>query len=366
MDTFREQQLNAIKKRVLNIFEQKKEEAQKCNQKVPTIYSLYHELQDKYNDLGISYSTFRNTLTACEKGSADLYTILALCHHWHIDTSFIFSAPEVDEERMPPISDMISLSNGNFVILDDAGYMGKFYGYMHSQNTNYKKHLVEFELIIGEENGRVEATMNYVGPSGNKRVFHGIPIRSTKRSTIFIIFTMEDGNYFIFQYGYKKYAIRNLYYRKGLALTTSSVTYNPMVQSFVLLERSIIERKKKYIDGILPLADSEFYISKNEYQALVNSIEVVKKFDERLSFLFSMDEDIVYQISENQIYDTLQKRSYQDIDLEEVSSALNVLKDHSLAPTRLQYGNCQPAAAFARRFLQEIHYPEDDIEDINS
>lgn len=366
MMTFRDQQLEAIKKRILNVFEQKKEEAQKCNQKIPTIYSLYHELQNKYNDLGISYSTFRNTLTKCEMGSADVYTILALCHHWHIDISFIFSAPDVNEERMPPISDLISLSNGNFVILDDPSYMGKFYGYMHSQNTNHRKQPIEFELSIDENNGRVEATMDYIIPSGKNRIFHGIPIRSTKRNTIFIIFTMEDGNYFIFQYEYKKYALRNLYYRKGLVLTTSSVTYNPMVQSFVIFERKIPTRKKKYINGILPLSDSEFYISKNEYQALVNNIEVVKKFDERLSFLFSMDEDIVYQISENQIFDTLHKHSYQNIDLEEVCSALNILKDHSLAPTRLQYDNCQPIAAFARKFIQEIHYPEDDIEDINS
>ena len=359
--SFRDLQLQAIKKRVIRLFEQKKKEALLTKQKPPTIYSLFHTLEKKHTELGISYSTFRSTLTETETGTADLYTILLLCQLWNIDPSFVFAPPDVEEEEMPVIDELVPLGNGKFVVLDDPSYMGTFYGYMHSQNTNYEKHMVEFELIIGNDKGRTTATMNYVGPSGKKRIFHGTPILAAKRNTIFIVFTMEDGNFYIFQFSYKKYAIRNLYYRKGLALTTSSVTNNPMVQSFVLFAKKLPQNKKRYIDGILPLADSEFYISKRRYEELIKSDSIMQYFNERLSFLFTSDVDTVYQVSENQIYETLKKQSYSDMNLEDVNKVLNVLKDNSIMPTRLQYADCQQIASFARRFLQELRYPEDEL-----
>lgn len=359
--TFREKQLDAIKRRMLRLFERKKEEALQNNQKPPTIYSLYQDLQKVHNDLGISYSTFRNTLTESEKGSADLYTILALCQHWHIDTSFVFSSPDINEEEMPPITEMLSTSNGKFVVLDDPAYMGTFHGYMHSQNTNHKKHMVEFDLVIGMESGRTSATMNYYGPSGKKRVFHGVPILAAKRNSVFIVFTMEDGNFYIFQFSYKKYAVRNLYYRKGVAMTTSSITNDPMIQSFVLFARKLPQHKEQYIDGILPLADSEFYISKKKYEELISSNDSLRAFDNRLSFLFTSDVDTVYQVSENQIYETLKKQSYSDMDIEDVILALNILKGNSISPYRLQYSDCQPFALFARSFLQGLHLTEDGM-----
>ena len=91
MDTFRAAQLNAIKDRIIDIFQQKQEEAIKNGQKPPTVYSLYQELEEKHCDLGISYSTFRNTLSPAARGSVDTSTVLALCYHWHVDVSFVFS-----------------------------------------------------------------------------------------------------------------------------------------------------------------------------------------------------------------------------------------------------------------------------------
>lgn len=358
--SFREMQLDAIKGRILRLFEHKKKEALLKKQKPPTIYSLYHDLEQKHSELGISYSTFRNTLTESETGTADLYTILLLCQHWHIDPSFVFSPPSIDEEEMPVIDELVPLGNGKFVVLDDPSYLGTFYGYMHSQNTNYEKHLVEFELIIGIENGRTSATMNYFSPSHKKTIFHGIPILAAKRNTIFIVFTMEDGDFFIFQFSYKKYSVRNLYYRKGFALTTSSVTNNPMIQSFVLFAKKLPQSKKSYIDGLLPLADSEFYISKRKYEELINGDDKLQNFNKRLSFLFTSDVDTVYQVSENQIYETLKKQSYSDMNLEEVNRALNILKNNSIMPTRLQYADCQQLAFFAKEYLQELHFPEEE------
>ena len=360
MSTFREAQLFAIKDRIIDIFQKKQEEAIQNGEKAPTVYSLYQELLNRYDDLGISYSTFRNTLNPSAKGSADTSTVLALCYHWHIDTAFVFSPFENTKKRMPPLADLISTNEGHFVVLDDPAYCGDFFGYMHSQNTNHKKHVAKFKLSIQCENGYTGATLYYYGLSGNARVFHGEPMLAQKKHAIFIIFTMADGNFFIFQYNYKKYGSSKMYFRRGFVLTTSSITGDPMVEAFVLFAQPLPKAKEKYVDGLLPLADSEFYVSKGAYDRLLEENEWLSTFDKRLSFLFKCDVDTVYQISENQIYETLKKQSYADMEAEEVSKALNLLKDSSLAPTRIQFGNNAETVAFAANYLQQIKRAEEE------
>ncbi len=363
MSTFREAQLAAVKERLIDIFQKKQEEAIQNKKRPPTVYSLYQELQNKHTDLGISYSTFRNTLSPSAKGSVDTTTVLALCYLWKIDTSFVFSPCTNEKKRMPPLEEMISSNEGHFVALDDPAYCGEFFGYMHSQNTNHTKHVAKFKLDICHKDGYTDATLYYRGPSGGTRVFHGRPMLALRKNVVFIIFTMEDGNFFIFQYNYKKYGSSRLYFRRGFVLTTSSTTGNPMVEGFVLFARELPKSKEKYVDGLLPLADSEFYISKSVYEKLIDGDDLLSAFDKRLSFLFTSDADTVYQVSENQIYETLKKQSYGDVSTEEVTKALNLLKDHSIAPTRIQYGNRPETAAFAAKYLQQISNCEEETVD---
>jgi len=360
MSTFRAEQLKAIKSRIIDIFEQKIKEAEENKKKPPTVYSLYQEIQNKYDDLGISYSTFRNTLTRTQEGSADFYTVMALCYHWQIDTSFVFAPHTNENKRMPPISEMISTNEGSFIALNDPSYCGTFFGYMHSQNTNHKKHIIKFRLEIKPENGSSKATLFYYGLSGKNRIFHGEPMLAIKKNLAFIIFTMEDGSILIFHFGYKKYAESDMYFRRGFISTVSSATGNPMIQGFVLFSRELSSKKEKYVDGLLPLADSEFYISKKTYEALLAESDVLQSFDERLSFLFTSDVDTVYQVSEDQIYETLKKQSFSDMDKDAVNQALNLLKDRSITPTRLEYRNSPELASFAKYFLQQ--YPRKDEE----
>ena len=356
MSTFREAQLTAVKERIMDIFQKKQEESLKEAGKPLTVYSLYQELQRVHEDeeLGISYSTFRNTLSPAARGSVDTSTVLALCYYWHIDTSFVFSPFGNTHKRMPPIKELISSNEGHFAVLDDPAYCRVFFGYMHSQNTNHRKHVAKFKLEIRHEEGYTEAILHYYGLSGNDRVFHGEPILAVKKNVVFIIFTAEDGNYFIFQYSYKKYGTSNLYFRRGFVLSVSSTTGNPMVEGFVLFERELPKAKEKYVDGLLPLADSEFYISKSVYEKLLAENDLFNAFDQRLSFLFTSDVDTVYQVSENQIYETLKKPSYADMNEEDVMRVLNLLKDHSIAPTRIQYGDRTELASFAKNYIQQI------------
>ena len=116
--TYRSKQLEVIKKKILAIFEQKKNEAFNETGKPLTIYSLYYKIlperYKEFGDLGISYSTFRNTLTERSEQTVDMYTVLALCHLWNLDVSYIFTSPDVEEVEMPPIGEMVTATDGKF------------------------------------------------------------------------------------------------------------------------------------------------------------------------------------------------------------------------------------------------------------
>ena len=69
--TYKSEQLKVAKEKLICIYDKKSEETLQDTGKPLSIYSLYHKiLPEKYKDigeLGISYSTFRNTLERSSK-----------------------------------------------------------------------------------------------------------------------------------------------------------------------------------------------------------------------------------------------------------------------------------------------------------
>ena len=365
--TFKSEQQRVAKEKLIKIFDQKSEEASEATGKPLSIYSLYYKiLPEKYKDigdLGISYSTFRNTLDRCSPETFDMYTALSLCHLWNIDISYIFGAPDVKETAMPSMQELTVGSGGKFIVLSDKSYFKKFHGYFYSANTNKEKDRVRFELDIEEFGTSARAVLTYKGSETDVRKFFGTPIHATKSNTIFILFTKPDGNYYIFSYNYKKYNFRSMYYRKGVALTTSSINNMPLVQSFVLFKEELPKEYENYAYGLLPVNDSQFYISKQELEHLKQSDPKVASFIGTFEGLINQNEDTVYQISETQIIETLKLRQYRNVDRLEVMHALIRLKENSLCPEKIVYDDISAFAEFAKH-LQGIDTCENEGQEI--
>ena len=77
--------------------------------------------------------------------------------------------------------------DGKFIVLDDPGYMGKFYGYMYSANTGKDRDLIKFELIFEKLGGKTTAKMVYQGILNDVRIFYGTPVLVAKTKTVFIL-----------------------------------------------------------------------------------------------------------------------------------------------------------------------------------
>ena len=350
--TYKSEQLKVAKEKLICIYDKKSEETLQDTGKPLSIYSLYHKiLPEKYKDigeLGISYSTFRNTLERSSKETFDMYTALSLCHLWNIDVSYLFAAPNVKETAMPSIKELTTGADGKFVVLTDEHYTKKYSGYIYSSNTNKCKDRIQFELNIEKFGSSAKATLTYKGAENDVRTFFGTPIHATKSNTIFILFTKPDGNYYIFCFNYKNYNHRDMYYRKGVALTTSSINDKPLVQSFVMFEKSVLPKYRDYVYGLLTVSDTQFYVSKQELEFLKDSDTKVSKFISTFAGLINQNEDTVYQISETQIFETLKMRQYRNVDKLEVMHALIKLKENSLCPEKIVYDDISAFAEFAK------------------
>lgn len=94
-------------------------------------------------------------------------------------------------------------------------------------------------------------------------------------------------------------------------------------------------------------------MSKNEIESLIAKNKLVSEFFETFSFIIEPDQETVYQISEKQIFETLEKRQYKHLNKDDIIHSLIKLKEHSLSPDRILYDDLGEFAQFAKH-LQGI------------
>src|SRR5699024_1371873 len=95
------------------------------------------------------------------------------------------------------------LDSGNFTVLDDPKYFGKFHGFFYSPNHKSPE-LIRFELEIVQKNNQTTATMHYHGrptsvegkPYTDPRILYGTPYVDARHSTIFLLLTNETGDFY--------------------------------------------------------------------------------------------------------------------------------------------------------------------------
>ena len=209
------EQIKAIKERLNKAVDEKGLNANKLSKTIAD--------RDDLND--VSYNTLKAMLD--NNGTAlDLYAVIATCRCLNLDTAYIMSPPGTPE---PPT--LTRQRYEKFSVLDDPRYLGKFYGYLHTPNPE-REEIIHFDLKIEKVLGTTLATLTYYGRPkdvynqvhDDVRILHGTPYRDNRHSNISIQFTNDIGDYYFFYYTHQHLRSHNLYFRRGIAVTASSVT----------------------------------------------------------------------------------------------------------------------------------------------
>lgn len=340
MEEIKSQQIHAIKKRLNDARNGK------------SIYEIYEGIKKGPDFFEFSYNTLSDTLCGT-KNSLNLCVALATCRYLNLDISKVFARPT--EEFKDLVND--SSSRGPFQVLDDPHYLGKFYGFYYTPHPN-RTELIRFDLELQRDGDSTTATMTYYGQpvdvhqhtNLDVRVLHGIPYVDTLHSNIHIELTNEQGDYYFIYYNAQHLRSHDLYFRRGIVVTPSSVTSNlPISQSFVMFALKVEDSKLPIVRGLLADVSPNFQIPKSRFLQLCKDNPAIDKFYTTFQYLLEHDSPLTYSINESVILSIPQ----QEMNRLEVAEALLLLKGASSASIRQVYDDPDSYALLSRDVIQQ-------------
>ena len=249
------------------------------------------------------------------------------------------------------------LASGNFTVLDDPKYFGEFHGFFYSPNHKSPE-LIRFDLEIAQKNAQATATMHYHGrptsvegkPYTDPRVLYGTPYVDARHSTIFLLLTNETGDFYFLYFNWQHFRSHGLYFRRGIALTPSSLRDNPVLfMNFVLFALPIDEADTSYVSGLLAEVSPSFCISQEKVNQLRSKEPLIESFFQAFGYILEHEKQPMYTINETQILSTSNPHMHE---VNAINATL-ILKVASLSPQRIAYENVEEYAAFSKNFLQK-------------
>ena len=335
-------QIQEIKKRLNN--EWKKRDM--------TMYKLAEALKDKTGFTDINYNTVHSALDY-SRDALDITVVIAICRLFNLDTAYILSPPGTPEPGLPSNQpDAIK-----FKMLDDSRYFGTYYGYFYSPNHKSGE-LVRFELDIQSTDGKTTAVMHYHGRprtvngvvDPDERTLYGTPCLCTQHSNVYIQLTNDLGDFYYLYFNRQDFRSHDMYFRRGVALTASSLRNHPVMQlNFVLFARPVPIEKLIYIPGLLADVSRTFSIAKEKMDSLRGSYPIIEDFYKCFKHILEHDADTVYPINEEQILLSNSPSMEQD----DIIKAILLLKVESTAPKRVVYEDIEEFAVFSKNYLQQ-------------
>lgn len=314
------------------------------------VYAVYKKILDMELDYNINYNTLNKTLSL-NYTNLDLFSVLAVCRLFNLDTSYIFSAPDSEFETMPSPQNMVD--GEKFVVLNDPLYFGKYNGYMYSYNPGSNE-IINFDLDIQEGKAVLiyhGKSINHSGEAYNYDVkLEGIPILIRNCNNIFILFTRDSGGFFFLYFDYKKYNKAEMYYRKGILVTNSSLNDKPpMFQNFVLVRNKVLDEKLSLIEGLLKITNDNCFIRKDKLLELKENDEDVTNLFDKCGYIINHELGEYYCINESLILKAVDKNFVPDI-----LKALLKIRNNSEQPGRIIYEDDINISYFAKYHIQNL------------
>lgn len=163
------------------------------------------------------------------------------------------SAPDSEFETMPSPQNMVD--GEKFVILNDPLYFEKYNGYMYSYNP---------------------------------------------------------GSDEIINFDYKKYNKAEMYYRKGILVTNSSLNDKPpMFGNFVLVRNKVLDEKLSLIEGLPKITNDNCFIRKDKLLKLKENDEDVNNLFDKCGYIINHELGEHYCINESLILKAVIKILFQ-------------------------------------------------------
>ena len=206
--------------------------------------------------------------------------------------------------------------------------------------------------------GKATAVMHYHGRpttvdgivEPDERTLYGTPCLCTQHSNVYIQLTNDFGDFYYLYFNRQEFRSHDMYFRRGIALTGSSLRNHPVLQlNFVLFARPVPDEKQIYIPGLLADVSISFSISKSKMSALRGTNPLIEKFYQCFHHILDHDEDKVYSINETQILCS----PSPTMDQTDIVKALLLLKDESTASKRVVYEDIEDFAVFSKNYLQQ-------------
>lgn len=312
---------------------------------------LARAIADRDDLYDVSYNTL-SAMLDLDSTALDLYAVIATCRCLNLDTAYIMSPPGTPE----PLT-MTERGYEKFSVLDDPRYLGKFYGYLYTPNPE-RNEIIRFELEIKEVLNTTTATLTYHGKpvdvhnqvQDDTRVLHGTPYRDNLHANISIQFTNDMGDYYFFYYTHQRLRSHDLYFRRGVAITASSVTTTPpLLQNFVLFALEVPQSKMHFIPGLLADVSPVFHITEDRMKELCAEYAIVETFYENFKHILEHDSQRVYPISEAVILSSPSPK----MGKYDIAKALLLLKGASIEPSRHVFDELDTYGAFSKVYLQQ-------------
>ena len=337
MDEMKQEQMCAIKNRLLNKFHESN----------LTIYRLLEEAKN-ISGFSLNYDTFRKTLDP-NSTTLDIYSVLALCRYWNLDVSYILSSPDTKETPLPDVEKMVNSSK--FRILDDEKYTGTFHGYMYSRKEVFSR-IEHFELNIHKSATYFKADMTLhiiTTPDGKSeteltKYLTGTPIL-VNSNVIFIILTNQMGDFLIVSFNYTPYRRKNLYFKEGFILSCATEVSRPiLMQRFVLFSKPISSEHIKDLPGFLLLNSRIFHVPADAMEELAQANPNVQKIFDHFGYLLEHSRKEMYCINEAQLLNSYDPT----ISVNEILRGLLAMKDSSSDATQISITDSATLAEFSK------------------
>ena len=162
--------------------------------------------------------------------------------------------------------------------------------------------------------------------------------------------TNDLGDFYYLYFNRQDFRSHDMYFRRGVALTASSLRNHPVMQlNFVLFARPIPIEKLIYIPGLLADVSRTFSITKEKMDSLRGSYPIIEDFYKCFEHILEHDADTMYPINEEQIL----LSNSPSMERFDIIKALFLLKDESTAPKRVVYEDIDEFAVFSKNYLQQ-------------
>lgn len=315
------------------------------------IYQLEKAIQNTDDLFDISYNTLSSALNI-KSTALDVCAVIAICRCLNLDTAYILSPPGTPEPVL-----MTNQNYEKFSVLKDPHYLGKFHGFLYTPNPE-RGEIIRFELEIKESMNTTVATLTYHGKpvdvhnqvNEDLRILRGTPYLDNLHSNVSIQFTNDQGDYYFFYYTHQRLRSHHLYFRRGIAITASSVTTTPpLLQNFVLFALEIPESKQHYIPGLLADVAPVFHISEDRLKELRAEYAIVDTFYENFKHILEHDGHRFYPINETTILSSYSPK----MGKYDIVRALLLLKGAAVEPSRHVFDELDSYGAFSKVYLQQ-------------